>query len=127
MNTLEVFENNGWSCSPYTKETVKGVQQWEAIHAESKEKIRFWEIEIDPTTHDRVSRFILFWGYAKKTITEIEDKKCTEWKLLIDYADTAEELDSLLYGTLKRIYPDREKGLEEARLMPGFDMLGGED
>lgn len=127
MSILEVFSNNGWNCFPYTKDAVKGVEQWEANHPESKEIVRFWEIDIEPQTQDCVSRFILFWGYAQKTVTEIEHKKCIEWKLLIDYADTTEELDSMLKETLGRIYPKREEGLEKAMLMPGFDMLGGDN
>jgi hypothetical protein len=124
---FDILDNNGWTWEKYTSEAVgEAVDQWKIKHADTNEVARLWEVN---TPESDQTRYIVFWGYAKKQVTEkypSGKEKTVEWKLLMDYAYTADELDSALKVTLGLIYPERAPGLEKAALMPGFDMLGGE-
>lgn len=124
---FDILDNNGWTWEKHVTEGVgESVNQWKIQHADTKEIARLWEVTAPESDQ---TRYIVFWGYAKKTITEKYSSgkdKCVEWKLLMDYAYTEDELDSALKLTLGLLFPERATGLEKATLMPGFDMLGGD-
>lgn len=126
VEAFDVLKNNGWSCEPHNLEPVENVNQWKIQHKKTREIARLWEVKLDK----RVARYIVFWSHAVKTVTETpseEVAKSVDYKLLIDYANDSEELITSLSTTLARLHPRMEGGLVRAKLVPGFDMLGGDE
>jgi hypothetical protein len=125
IELFRILESNGWSCEPHNLEPIDNVNQWKIQHDKSQEIARLWEVKVD-----NITRYIVFWGHATKVVTESPAKgiaKSVEYKLLIDYADDTEELSRMLKTTLSRLHPKMESSLVKAKLVPGFDMLGGDE
>lgn len=127
IEVFDLLKTNGWSCEPHNLEPVDNVNQWKIQHERTREIARLWEVKVDK--HNQ-TRYIVFWGHATKTVTKTPAEgvaKSVEYKLLIDYADDPEELEQMLSTTLSRLHPKMESGLVNAKLVPGFDMLGGDE